>query len=139
MLPQLPPKTSHLSMPRLLADPLGVGHEVPGGVLAQLRVGRALAAASLVEEGEVPHRGVEVAPVVRVEAATGPAVEEEGLLPLRVADLLVVDGVEVGDLQEAVVEGLDRGIEFAHGHLQSAGAGIVSRAPPGRPALPGLR
>ena len=117
-----------------LADALGVGHEVPGGVLAQLRVGRALAAAALVVEREVPLRGIEVAPVVGVEAAAGPAVEEEGLLPLRVADLLVVDGVEVGDLQEAVVEGLDRGVEFAHGHLQSAGAGIVSRGAiePGR-------
>ena len=117
----------------VLADPLGVGHEVPGGVLAQLGVGRALAAAALVEEGEVPLRGVEVAAVVGVEAAAGAAVEEERLLPLRVADLLVVDGVEVGDLQEAVVEGLDRGIEFAHVHLQSAGAGIVSRVPAPRP------
>jgi hypothetical protein len=28
-----------------------------------------------------------------------------------------VDGVEASDLQEAVVERLDRRVEFAHGHL----------------------
>jgi hypothetical protein len=42
-------------------------------------------------------------------------VEKDRLLSLRIADLLVVNGVEVRDLQEAVVERLDRWVEFAHG------------------------
>ena len=50
-------------------------------------------------------RGIEVAAVVGVEAAARAAVEEHGLLALRVADLLVVDGVEVRDLQDPVRKG----------------------------------
>ena len=98
----------------VLAQPLDVGHEVPGRVLAQLGVRRALAAAALVEEHDAPARGIEVAAVVGLDAAARAAVQEDGLPARGVADLLVVERVERRDLEEAALERLDRRIEIAH-------------------------
>ena len=86
-------------MPSALAQPLDVGDQVPGGVLRQLGVGRALAAAPLVEERAVLRGRVEEPAVFGFRPAARATVEEDDRLPLGVAPLLEVDGVEVRDLE----------------------------------------
>ena len=88
-----PPEDEPLVDSELLANQLGVGDEIPRRVLAQLRVRGALPAATLVEQDHVPLRGIEVTAVIRLDSASRPAVEEDDLLPRRVAGLLVVNGV----------------------------------------------
>ena len=75
------------------------------------RVGRALAAAALVEEDDAVGLGVEEAAVLGLGAAAGPAVEEDHGLAVRVAGLFEVELVDFRDAQAADPVGLDLGIE----------------------------
>src|SRR5262245_44755321 len=99
--------------PERLAQALDVRHEIPGRVLAQLGVRRALAAAALVEEHDAPLPRVEVAPVDRIDAAARTAVQEDERLSARVAALLVVQRVQPRHAQLAAGVRFDLGEELA--------------------------
>ena len=92
-------------------QPLDVLDQFLGRVLLDRRVRRALAGAALVEEDDAVPRRVEEAPIRRVDTSAGPAVEEDGRLACRVADLFVVELVQVGDAETAAPKRLDRRIE----------------------------
>ena len=98
-----------------LPDPLRVGDEVPGRVLAELAERGRLSGAALVEEDHAPGRRVEEAAVKRRETRAGTTVEEDDGLPGRVPRLLDVDLVEVGDAEPEGVERLEGGEEVGHG------------------------
>ena len=74
---------------------LEVLDEVTRGVLLELREGRRLAAAALVDEDDAVARRVEVARVHRCRASTGPAVHEERGLAQWVAVLVPGDRMQV--------------------------------------------
>jgi len=95
------------------AELLHVGDEIPGGVLAQLGVGPALAAAALIEEHDAVCGGIEEAALLRLGAAARAAVHEDHGLAVRVARLLEVDLVQIGDLERPGAVRLDLGIEGA--------------------------
>ena len=61
----------------VLAQRLDVGDQVPRRVVDERRVRRALAAAALVEEHDAVRRGIEEAPVARLGAEAGAAVQED--------------------------------------------------------------
>src|SRR5262245_15598013 len=96
-------------------DPLHVRDQLPGRVLVQARVRPALAAAALVEEHDPIGGGVEELALERLRPAAGAAVDEADGKPVGVPRLLVVDLVDSRDLEEAVVVGLGRRVELAHG------------------------
>ncbi len=77
------------------AQLLHVGHEVPGRVLAQLRMGRGLSAAALVEEDDAIVGRIVEAAEERRDAAAGPAMEHDHGLSRRIAGLLEMQLVEV--------------------------------------------
>src|SRR5262249_32393535 len=101
----------------ILADLLDVADKVPGRVLAELRMRRALAGAALVEEYHAVMARVEEAPIGRREAAAGTAVQEHDRHALGIADLLDVDRVEVGDLEVLGAIGLDLRKKFSEFHF----------------------
>ena len=74
----------------VLAEALDVGDQVPGRVLAQLGVRRALATAPLVEEHDAPALRIEVTPVERVDASARSAVQEHERLAVGRTALFVV-------------------------------------------------
>src|SRR5688572_1027908 len=99
---------------------------MPGRVVVQGRVRPALAATPLIEEHDPIARRIEEAAPLGAGAATRPAVQEHHRLALRVAGLLVVDRVLLGDSKETRLVGLDLRIEgAAQGH---AGAERNTRA-----------
>ena len=75
----------------VLADFLDVGDEVPGGVGFERRVGRALAAAALVEVHDAVLFGVEEAALFGIGTAAGTAVQKDHRLAGGVAAFLEVD------------------------------------------------
>lgn len=96
----------------VLAQTLNISDQGPGGVVLE-RCGRGrLAGAALVEQDDAVDLGVKVAAVVVTDTTTGPTVEIDHRLALGVAGLLVVEGVDVGDLEEALVVGNDLGVQF---------------------------
>ena len=95
----------------VLAQRLDVGDEVPGRVVVEARVRRALAAAALVEQHDAVARRIEEAAHLRVGPAARPAVQEHRRLAVRVAALLEVELVDVGDAQKARAVRFDRWIK----------------------------
>ena len=83
----------------VLAELLDVRHEIPGGVLPELREGRALTAAALVVQHDAPFLRIKGTVVERFDAAARAAVQEDERLAARVAALLEVDRVQLRDLQ----------------------------------------
>ena len=97
----------------VLAQPLHVLDQMPGGVVDQAGVRTALAAAALVEEHDAVARRVEETPHPRVGAAARAAVQEHHRFAARVAAFLPVDLVQRRDAQHAAAVRVDRGVEAA--------------------------
>jgi hypothetical protein len=97
------------------AEFLDVRYQVPGGVVLQRRVGRALAAAALVEADNAVFFGVEKAALFRIGAAAGTAVEKHNRLAGAVATFLKVEFVHGRNPQPVRAVGLDRRIKPANG------------------------
>src|SRR5687767_6124100 len=74
----------------LLAQLLDVVDQVPGGVVFEAGVGRALAAAALVQQNDAVMRWIEVAAMPGCGAATGSAMHEQCWRALRIAALLMM-------------------------------------------------
>ena len=109
---------------------LDVGDQVPGGVEAQVGVGRAhvgrgLPAAALVEQHDPVLLRVEEPPVPRGGARTGTPVQEHDRLAVGVAGLLPVDALPVAGQQVPGLVRLDVGVEDV---VQVGGA--VHSSPP---------
>ena len=102
-------------MPRCSRSLLDVGDQVPGGVRFQRRVGRALAAAALVEVHDAVLFRVEEAPLFGIGAAARTAVQKDHRLAGGVAAFLEVDLVDRRDLEPARVVGLDGRVEPGDG------------------------
>lgn len=96
---------------QVLTQTLDISNQSPGGVVLKRGGGGRLAGTALVEKDDAVDLGVKVAAVVAADTATGATVEIDHGLALGVAGLLIVDGVDVGDLEEALVVGLDLGVQ----------------------------
>ena len=95
------------------AQPLHVVHQVPGRVVSERRMGRRSAAAALIEEHDSVGAGVEDSAVLGLGAAARTPVDEQRRFAVRVAGLLEIDLVTAGNLQHALVVGLDLRVEGA--------------------------
>src|SRR3984885_16025950 len=128
---------------------LKVGDQIPGGVLAQLGVRPAGAAAALVEQHNVITLRIKETPHRRVSGASRAAVQEDDRFSFRVTALLVVQFVELRDAQIALVEWPDRRIQragggrfgpsgrFGAGGRSGGGARFGRGSAPGRGSLSG--
>ena len=94
-------------MPKMLAQPLDVGDQMPGRVLDQAGARPAAAAAALIEHHDAVVMRVEELPRALVRAGARAAVQEHRRLAGRVAAFLVIDLVDVRDPQIAVPIRLD--------------------------------
>lgn len=79
----------------VLADVFQVAQQVGGGVVAEVAVGRGASRAALVHQDGAVFLGVEKAPVVRLAAGAGTAVQIDHRQALRVAAFLHVEVVVV--------------------------------------------
>ena len=86
------------------AQALDVGDQIPGRVLAQLRMRRGASTAALVEQHDPVHGWVEEPPALRAAARAGTAVQEHDRFPVQIAALLVIQRVQPRNLQRAAVE-----------------------------------
>jgi hypothetical protein len=93
--------------PERLADKLEIGDKMRGGVLVERATGRAAPGAPLVEEDRAHPRRVEIVPLIRIAAASRPAMEEHGRNPGFAARLLHVQDVAAADRERADIEGFD--------------------------------
>ena len=111
-----PRAAEHLPCLNAEMDPQGfhVGHQMPGGVLAQFRVRRGLPAAPLVKEDDAVKLGIMQAAQERRNAPARPAMQHDHGLALRVAAFLVIDFMELRDAKPAAGIGLQFRIEFPH-------------------------
>jgi hypothetical protein len=101
----------------MLPQLLYVGDQMPGRILFQARVRRAVARAALIEKDYAIRCGVEELAVLRDNASARAAVQKDHWLPLRIAALLVINRVNGRDLQHALLERLDWVIKCFHdGH-----------------------
>ena len=75
------------------AQRLHVGHQMPGRILPQFRIGRGLPAAPLVEKNDAVALGIMQAPQERRYAASGSAMQDDDGLALRVSAFLEIDFV----------------------------------------------
>src|SRR4029078_3253306 len=82
-----------------LRQTLDVRDEIPGRIVAELREGRALAAAALVVQHDAPLLRIEVAMVERFDAAARTAVQEHERRAARIAVLLEMNRVQRRDVQ----------------------------------------
>ena len=98
---------------QVLAHALDVGNEMPGRVVGQFGMRRRAPASALVEQDDAVTRRIEEAPRLRVAACPRSAMQEHHRLAFRVAALFVVDPMQVGNLEETRIVGLDVGIERA--------------------------
>ena len=101
-------------------DSLNVVDKVPGGVVFDAGSRRAFSGASLIEQDDPVLVWVEVATVVRVDAAAGASVKEDDGFALRVSGLFDVQFVAVTHVQAKVIVGLDVWVQkvfkcFLHG------------------------
>ena len=132
-------------MPQMLAQPLDVGDQIPGGVVVEFRraasTGRSRAGRTARCGSALDRRSA----AFRVAAGARAAVQEHDRLALGVAALLVIHPVQRRNLQEAGVERLDLGIQGAAvGHAGTRAKGGVEawhgdRANQRRPGLRRLR
>src|SRR5450759_5418505 len=91
--------------PEMGPDALGVLHEIPRRVLAQLAERRRLSRPALVEEDDPPESGVEKAAVERRDAGPGTAVKKDDRRTGRISRLL---DVQLVDLRNAQARGAIR-------------------------------
>ena len=98
------------------AQPLDVGHQMPGGVGLQRGEWCAAAAAALVEQEDPVALGIEQPAMLGAAAAARPAMQEHGGLAGGVAADLPKDAMAIADVEVAMVVGLDRRVEVAHRH-----------------------
>ncbi len=82
---------------------------MPCGVIVKARVGRAVAAAALVEHDDSVHGRVEKAAQTGRRAAAGTSVNDNDRFAHRVAALLVIHCVNIGDLERASAVRVDVG------------------------------
>src|SRR4029079_19393241 len=85
----------------VLAQPLDVIDEVPGGVFFQRSVRRRAPAAPLVEQYDAVSARIVIAPHHRVNAAARAAMQQHGGLADRRAAFLEIHLAQVGDLAAA--------------------------------------
>ena len=114
--------------PEMFAQPLHVGHKIPGRVLGKLGMRRRLPAAALVEQDDSIGVRIVRAPHRRVGAATRPAMHDDDRFALWIAAFLEIDAVQIGHFQRAGPIGLDLGVErpSAHRFGRRVGHGVLS-------------
>lgn len=99
----------------MLSQTLHVGAQVPGRVLFQLRTGTAPTCASLIEDHDAVVVRIEETPRLRITTGSGAAMHEDNRPAVGIAALLIVNLVNFGDPQVAVVEWLYLRIEASPG------------------------
>src|SRR5581483_3398950 len=97
----------------MLAQAFDVFDQVPRGVVHQVRVRTALAAAALIEQDDAIALRVKEATHASIGATTGPAVEKYRWFSARVARFLVIQLVDLGHAQIPAPVRFDGRIEFA--------------------------
>ncbi len=85
------------------AQPLDIGHQMPGGVVVQAGVRTGAATAALIEQQHLVAFGIEQLAMMRRNAAARPAVNEDRRLTVRVAAQLPVDPVAIPSVQPTAV------------------------------------
>ncbi len=98
---------------QMLAQPLDVRDQVPGGVLDQAGARPAAAAAALIEHHDAIVLRIEELPRALVGARARAAVQKHGGFAGGIAAFLVVDFMDVRNAQVTVAERFDRRIQFA--------------------------
>src|SRR5688572_10857680 len=83
------------------AQPLDVGHEVPGRVGVEAGIGPRAPAPPLVEQEQPIAVGVEELPMNGAASAARSAMEEDGGLSLRISAEFPIDRMAVSDLDPA--------------------------------------
>ncbi len=85
------------------AQPLDIGHQMPGGVVVQTGVRTGAATAALIEQQNLVALGIEQLAMMRRDAAARPAMNEDRRFPVRVAAQLPVDPVAIPSVQPTAV------------------------------------
>jgi hypothetical protein len=83
---------------------------MPGSVVLQTGVRRALSGAALIEQHYPIIFGIKELPVLRHETTTGTAMKKHDRLPFRISTLLIIELMNCGYFQPANVVWLDRGV-----------------------------
>src|SRR5687768_18379989 len=96
---------------------LDIGNQMPGSVLFQTRMRSAFARTALLEKHHPILAGIEVAAVFPNQTTSRSAVKKNGGLTSGVANLLIVEIVNGGNLQPAGVERFDVGVESFHARI----------------------
>jgi hypothetical protein len=100
--------------PEVFADSFHVVDQVPGRIIAELRMGSAAAAAPLIEEDDAVRRRVPEPAMHRARTPARPAMHENGRLSFRVTALLVVDRMNRIDLKARGLVRLDLWKQACH-------------------------
>src|SRR5205807_9336567 len=101
-----------------LAQLFNVSHQIPGRVLFERSMRRALSRAALIEKHDAIGVWIVKLPILRHQPATRPAMQKDHRFPLWIAALLVINLMNVRDLQPAGVIGLDwrvKSSKLSHG------------------------
>ncbi len=94
-----------------LPDELDVAHQMPGRVRLDRGVRARPPAAALVEQHDAEHARIEIAPHRRRAAPAGSAMQHNHRQTVGLAALLHIDPVAVADVENALIERVDRRIE----------------------------
>src|SRR5438552_7254124 len=124
----------------MLAQPLDVGDEMPGGIVDDVALRPRAAGAALVEQHGPVVAGVEEAALRRAAAGAGPTMQQQDGIAGRLDALLPVHHVALVERQLAGGERLDLRVELAA--LHKAPAAVLLAATPiyqPRPARPPCR
>jgi hypothetical protein len=105
------------------AQPLDVGHQIPGRVVVQRSTGARAAAAALVKQQHAITLGVKQAAVLGRAARAGAAMQKHRRLALGVAAQLPVHRMAVAGFQNAGAKGLDGRVKDGLGKFRCGGAG----------------
>lgn len=89
------------------ADMLHIGHEIPGGILAQFSMRRGASATALIEKDDTIFLGIVQTTHGRRDAAAGTAMNYDNGFAIRIAALFDMDAVQRRNLQHLFLEGLD--------------------------------
>src|SRR5437763_8368201 len=103
----------------MLAQLLDIGNKIPGGVLFERSMRRALSRSALIEEHDAIGIRIVKLSILRHQPAAGPAVQKDDRLTFGIAALFVVNLVNLRDSQAARVVGFDWGVkssDFCHAH-----------------------
>src|SRR5262245_10075319 len=93
------------------AQPLHVGHQIPGGVALEAGVWPRTAAAALVEQDDAIAAGIMITTHAGVAAATGTAMHDQHRLAARIAAFLEKNLVLVANFQMLLAIGLDGNVK----------------------------